>query len=61
MLVEPNMWLDEPNPEIKPITVLLTKMGLPLTDPMPLLANWVLEDLPCQERHFRLRLKLRRE
>lgn len=53
--------LDEPHPDIKPITVPLTKMGLPLTDPMPLLANWVLEDLPHQERHFILRLKLRQE
>lgn len=45
----------------KPITVPLTKIGLPLTDPMPLSANWILEELPCQERHFRLRLKLRQE
>lgn len=51
----------ELHPDIKPITVPLTKMGLPLTDPIPLSANWILEDLPCQERHFRLRLKLIQE
>lgn len=51
----------EPHPDIKHITVPFTKMGLPLTDPMSLSANWVLEDLPCQERHFRLRLNLRQE